>query len=115
MAPPGDTASRATETETPTLTVEALVSALQGLLEMSQAPPGDRYRLKLPNFGGEEDVEQFIREFKDVAAIAEWPAQVRMLQLRACLTGQAKSFALGQVRLPGRRASREGLHRPPGS
>jgi len=40
-------------------------------------------------------VEQFIREFQDVATIAEWPAQVRVLQLRACLTGRAKSFALG--------------------
>jgi len=40
-------------------------------------------------------VEQFIREFEDVATIAEWPAQVRTLQLRACLTGRAKSFALG--------------------
>jgi len=39
--------------------------------------------------------EQFIREFQDVATIAEWPAQVRVLQLRACLTGRAKSFALG--------------------
>jgi len=41
------------------------------LRETSQAPPGDRYHLKLLNFGGKEDVEQFIREFKDVAAIAE--------------------------------------------
>jgi len=40
-------------------------------------------------------VEQFIREFQDVATIAEWPAQVRVLKLRACLTGRTKSFALG--------------------
>jgi len=40
-------------------------------------------------------VERFIREFEDVATIAEWPARVRILQLRACLTGRAKSFALG--------------------
>jgi len=40
-------------------------------------------------------VEQFIREFEDVATIAEWPARVRVLQLRACLTGRARSFALG--------------------
>jgi len=29
-----------------------------------------------------------------VATIAEWPALVRIFQLCACLTGQAKSFAL---------------------
>jgi len=39
-------------------------------------------------------VEQFIRKFKDVATITEWPAPVRVLQHRACLTGRAKSFAL---------------------
>jgi len=61
----------------------------------SQASPGDRYRLQPLNFGGEGEVEQFIREFEDVATIAEWPVRVRILQLRACLTGRAKSFALG--------------------
>jgi len=90
---PGDSAPEAAET--PTLTVEALVAALQRLREQSQVSPGDRYRLQSPNFGGEGDVEQFIKEFKDVATIAEWPAQVRILQLRACLTGWARSFTLG--------------------
>ena len=90
---PGDSAPEATQT--PTLTVEALVAALQGLRGQSQAAPGDRYRLQPPNFGGEGDVEQFIKEFEDVATIAEWPARVRILQLRACLTGRARSFALG--------------------
>jgi len=90
---PGEAAPEAVET--PTLTIEALVTALQGLRAQGQAPPSDRYRLQPPNFGGEGDVEQFIREFEDVATIAEWPAQVRILQLRACLTGWAKSFALG--------------------
>jgi len=40
-------------------------------------------------------VEQFIRKFEDVATIAEWPASVRLLQLWAYLTDQARSFALG--------------------
>jgi len=90
---PGDSAPEAAAT--PTLTVEALVAALQGLQEQRQAPPGDRYHLEPPNFGGEGDVEQFITEFEDVATIAEWPARVRILQLRACLTGRTKSFTLG--------------------
>jgi len=30
-----------------------------------------------------------------VATIAEWPVRVRILQLRACLTGRAKNFAPG--------------------
>lgn len=34
----------------------------------AQAPPVDMYRLKAPVFSGEEDVEQFIAEFSDVAA-----------------------------------------------
>jgi len=40
-------------------------------------------------------VEQVIHEFEEVATIAEWPAPVRVLQLWACLTGWARSFALG--------------------
>jgi len=90
---PGVSAPEAAET--PTLTVEALVAALQGLRGQSQASPGNRYCLQPPNFRGEGDVEQFIREFEDVATIAEWPVQVGILQLRACLTGRAKSCALG--------------------
>jgi len=76
MAPKDPTLDAA---ETPTLTVEALVTALQGLRGQSQASPGDRYRLQPPNFGGEGDVEQFIREFEDVATIAVWPVRVRIL------------------------------------
>jgi len=88
-----DTTPRAPET--PTLTVETLVTALQELRGMSQMPPGDRYCLQPRNFGREGYVERFTRDFEDVATIAEWPAQVRILQPRACLTGRAKSFALG--------------------
>jgi len=36
---------------------------------VSQAAPGDRYRLQPPNFGGEGDVEQFIKEFEDVSVV----------------------------------------------
>jgi len=35
----------------------------------SPALPMDRYHLRAPTFCGEEDVEQFITEFIDVAAI----------------------------------------------
>ena len=74
------------------LTMETLIAALR---EVGKATPGDRYRLRPPIFGGDGDVEQFIREFEEVATLAEWPAPVRILQLRTCLTGQAKSYALG--------------------
>jgi len=66
---PGDSAPGAPETPTPT--VEALVTALQKLRGLGQAPPGDRYRLQLLNFGGEGNVEYFIQQFEDVATIAE--------------------------------------------
>jgi len=33
----------------------------------------DRYRLKVPTFTGEEEVEQFIQEFSDVMDVAQWP------------------------------------------
>jgi len=95
MAPGGEEEATPGATAAPTLTVEDLVTALRELQGTSQAAPGNRYRLSPPIFGGEGDVEQFIREFQDVATIAEWPAQVRVLQLRACLTSRAKSFALG--------------------
>ena len=95
MAPGGGEEATPGATAAPTLTVEALVTALREFQGTGQASPGDRYRLSPPIFGGDGDVEQFIREFQDVATIAAWPVQVRVLQLRACLTGRAKSFALG--------------------
>jgi len=91
---PGDGRTTPGAPETPALTVEALATALQELQGTGQAPPSDRYRLSPPIFGGEGDVEQFIQKFQEVATIAEWPARVRILQFRACLTGRAKSFAL---------------------
>jgi len=81
--------------ERPALTIEAPVTALRALQGTSQAPPGDRYCLKPPIFRGEGDVYHFICVFENVVTIAKWPAAVRVLQLRACLTDWAKSFALG--------------------
>jgi len=63
----------------PAFPIEFLVTALRELQGTSQAPPGDRYCFKLPFFGGEGDVEQFICQLEDVAAIAEWPALVCIL------------------------------------
>jgi len=60
------------------------------------ALPIDRYHLRAPIFPGEEDVEQFITEFSDVAAICRWPARVTLIQLRLCLTGPAKPYGIGQ-------------------
>jgi len=74
------------------LTMETLIAALR---EVGKATPEDRYRLRPPIFGGDGDVEQFIREFEEVATLAEWAAPVRILQFRTCLTGSAKSYALG--------------------
>jgi len=56
----------------------------------------DRYHLWAPIFSGEEDVEQFITEFSDVAAICRWPNRVTLIQLRLCLTGPAKPYGIGQ-------------------
>jgi len=69
MAPGGEEEAIPGATAAPTLTVEDLVTALGELRGKRQAPPGDRYRLSPPIFGGEGDVEQFIREFQ--ATIAE--------------------------------------------
>jgi len=63
------------------LTMETLVTALPEVGKVRQAPPGDRYRLKPPIFG-DDDIEQFIWEFKDVVTIAKWAALVRLFQLR---------------------------------
>jgi len=56
----------------------------------------DKYHLRASIFSGEEDVEQFITEFSDVAAICRWPARVTLIQLQLCLTGLAKPYGLGQ-------------------
>jgi len=60
------------------------------------ALPMGRYHLRAPIFSGEEDVEQFITEFSDVAAICGWPNRVTLIQLRLCLTGPAKPYGIGQ-------------------
>jgi len=39
--------------------------------------------------------KKFIREFEDVASLTKWLAQVRLFQLRTCLTGPAKSYPFG--------------------
>jgi len=38
------------------------------------------------------DVEQFIQEFNEVRAIAQWPLQVALMKLRRALTEQAKPY-----------------------
>jgi len=60
------------------------------------ALPMNRIHLRAPIFSGEEDVEQLITEFSDVAAICWWPARVTLIQLRLCLTGPAKPYGIGQ-------------------
>jgi len=60
------------------------------------ALPMDRYHLRAPIFSVEEDVEQFITEFSDVAAICRWPNQITLIQLRLCLTGPAKPCGISQ-------------------
>jgi len=60
------------------------------------ALPMDRYHLQAPIFSGEEDVEQFITEFSDVAASCRWPNRVTLIQQRLCLTGPAKPYGISQ-------------------
>jgi len=60
------------------------------------ALPMDRYHLQAPVFSGEEDVEQFITEFSNVAGICRWSARVTLIQLRLCLTGPTKPYVIGQ-------------------
>lgn len=78
------------------LTLENLVTALREVGFANPAPPGDRYHLRPMIFRGDCDVEQFIKEFQDIATIAEWLAPVRLLQLRSCMTEPAKSYAIGE-------------------
>jgi len=50
------------------------------------------YRLKAPVFSGEEDVEQFIAEFSDVAANLGMAPHVALLHKWLCLMEQAKCY-----------------------
>jgi len=88
--------SRTPEDGGEALTLESLVTALRAIGPANPAPPLDRYRLQPPIFGGDCDVEQIIKAFEDVATIAAWPAPIRLLQLRSCLTGPAKNYAVGE-------------------
>jgi len=55
----------------------------------------DRYRLEVPTFTGEEEVEQFIQEFQGVLEIAQWPPRVALLKLRMALRDKAKPYGTG--------------------
>jgi len=57
------------------------------------ALPMNRHYLWALIFSGEEDMEQFITEFGDVAAICRWPARVTLIQLRLCLATVVKRLA----------------------
>jgi len=49
-----------------------------------------RYLLKAPVFTGNEDVEQFIQEFRNMVAVTQWLPRVALLQLRLALTDETK-------------------------
>jgi len=91
------TSAEGTQPEKEALTMETLVRGLQKVSKAEQASLGDRYLLKPLTFGGDGDVEQFIRDFDDVATIAKWPVLVRLLQLQTCLTHKAKCHDVGPV------------------
>jgi len=48
------------------LTLENLVTTLREVGSTKQAPPSDRYHLRPTIFGGNCDVEQFIKEFEGI-------------------------------------------------
>jgi len=56
------------------LTMDALVRVLREVRVTGQAPCRKSFHLKPPIFDRDSGVEQFVREFHDVATIAEWPA-----------------------------------------
>lgn len=60
------------------------------------ALPIDRYHLWAPTICREEDVKQFIAEFRDATAICRWPARVTLIQLRLCLTRSVKPYGISQ-------------------
>jgi len=60
-------------------TMEALIWALREDRDAGQALPGNRFCLKALTFDGEEDVKQFLQEFRDVATVAEWPTPMSLL------------------------------------
>ena len=51
--------------------------------------------MKAPTFTGDEDVEQFIQKFSDVADVTQWPPRVALLKLRMLLVEKAKPYWLG--------------------
>jgi len=44
--------------------------------------PGEEADRELPVFSEEKEIEQFIQEFSDVAAVSRWPPRVTLLHLR---------------------------------
>jgi len=67
--------------------LENLVTDLREVSGTGPVPPG-------PTFGGESDVEQFIRDFKDVATIAERPAPHRIVKGNLLTATASLRFAL---------------------
>jgi len=58
------------------LTLQNLVTAIREVGSANPAVLGDSYHLRHPIFGGDCDIEQFIKEFEEVFTIAEWPTPV---------------------------------------
>jgi len=53
------------------------------------------YRLKVPTFTGEGDLEYFIKWFKKTMEFARWPPRMALTKLRLALTGKAKPYGMG--------------------
>ena len=74
--------------EDPTETVLERITRTLELLTVQQAPR-PRVKVDPPTFDGTGDVELFIRQLSDVAAVCEWPDDIVLLQLRNCLRDKA--------------------------
>ena len=69
--------------------LDRLADVLEGIHLNQRNQP--RNQFKPPQFGGEGDVELFIRQFQEVAEANQWTRMATLLHLRECLTDKAQT------------------------
>ena len=68
---------------------EQLLEDLIDRLGNLELPEARRHDFKPPTYDGEQDIELFITQFRDVARANRWSNEEALLHLRGCLKGPA--------------------------
>ena len=81
------------DSSTPEAGIDKFAAVMERFLEKIPAAGDRRESFKVPKYDGKSDVEQFIRQFMDVAEASHWSEQACLIHLREALQGGALDCA----------------------